>query len=365
MKKIRILIILFLLTVIASGFGQGNNEKIRIEDEGMQKEGPMEIATFSGGCFWCMEAAFENMDGVSKVISGYSGGKTENPTYEEVSSGTTGYLESIQIVYNPEKISYAKLLTFFWQQIDPTDDGGSFVDRGNQYRSAIFYHNSGQKEIAVKSRAQLDASGIFKNPIVTQIRPFTKFYEAEEYHQDFSKKNPSRYHQYKMFSGRDSFIERTWGKKEIKEGGVFKKPDTATLKIELTPLQYKVTQNCGTEPAFNNKYWDNKQQGIYVDIVSGEPLFSSLDKYESGSGWPSFTRPIAEANIVTKKDNSLFMTRTEVRSKDADSHLGHVFDDGPGPAGLRYCINSASLRFIPVEKMKEQGYGKYLSLFKK
>lgn len=314
------------------------------------------LATFAGGCFWCMVEPFDERPGIVKVLSGYTGGHVEYPTYEQVISGKTGHVEAVQVTYDPNIMSYEKLLETFWQQIDPTDPGGQFNDRGPSYQTAIFYHNAKQKKLAEKSKQALINSGKFTKEIVTPILPAKPFYPAEEEHQYYYKKQPFHYRLYKQGSGRQTFINEHWQMEHNQE----------KLKQRLTPIQYAVTQEDATEQPFNNEYWDHEEEGIYVDVVSGEVLFSSLDKYDANCGWPSFTKPIDGYHIVEKEDLSHGMIRTEVRSRFANSHLGHVFDDGPKEyGGLRYCINSAALRFIPKEKMKDYGYEQYLYLFEK
>ncbi len=350
-------------------------------EESMDMNKPYETMTLAGGCFWCTEAYFQEEEGIIDAVSGYAGGEASNASYISVAKGTTKHREAVQVTYNPNIISTEEVLDIYWSHIDPTNTEGQFADKGFQYTTAIFYQSDDQEMIARDAKDRLEKSGVFDKPIATEILAFSTFFKAEEYHQDYYKKASAHYERYKKASGRAGFVEETWAKdaaieflqseqsaevdaqtKTEKGDYDYTDEEIAELLKNLDPLAYHVVAEGGTESPFNNAYWDNKADGIYVDIVTGKPLFSSTHKYDSGTGWPSFWRTIDDDSVTMHEDNSLSTTRTEIRS-DA-GHVGHVFEDGPTEGGgRRFCTNSASLRFVPREDMRKEGYKEYLYLF--
>lgn len=339
----------------------------------------------AGGCFWCTESEYEHQGGVIEATSGYADSAAENPRYADVGSGKIKAREAVQVIYDEKIISTAKILEIYFRHIDPTDAGGQFADRGYQYSPAIYYASPEMKERAELLIKKIDDTNKFQSKVVVEVLPFVNFYPAEEYHQDYKDKNPVRYATYREGSGRNAFVRKHWEDNSPFLKSIFSEPlKTSSTKAmtqrhwedftkeekeeklkTLTELSLKVTQEEGTERAFTHEYNDNKRDGLYVDIVSGEPLFSSKDKYDSGTGWPSFVKPVATSSVTLHEDKGLFTSRTEVRSAIADSHLGHVFNDGPQDrGGMRYCMNGAALLFIPKEELETKGYGEYLALFK-
>ncbi|NBD23247.1 peptide-methionine (S)-S-oxide reductase MsrA [Paenibacillus glycinis] len=313
------------------------------------------LATFAGGCFWCMVKPFDELPGIVSIVSGYTGGHTDNPTYKEVGTETTGHFEAVQIAFQPEIFPYARLLDIYWQLIDPTDDGGQFQDRGHSYRTAIFAHDEEQREQAEASKQALRKSGRFKRPIVTEILTAGKFYPAEDEHQDYYKTHRRNYNLYHEGSGRDAFAQQHWNGKKDKD----------RLKKQLTDVQFRVTQNGEDEPPFENAYWDNHRDGLYVDAVNGDALFGSADKFASGDGWPGFSKPLEEGFVRKEADFGGGTVRTILRARLSNAYLGVLLHDGPGPDKLHYRINSAALRFVPSESLEREGYGRYAALFEK
>lgn len=344
------------------------------------------VAYIAGGCFWSAESDFQKLPGVISIVTGYANGTTIAPTYDTYVDG--GHIEAIQITYDSRILSYEDIVRHLFDHADFLDGDGQFVDRGYEYQSAVFYQTDDELEAAERVFTEFDMSGAFDTQVSTLLESLDYFYPAEEYHQDYHTKNKFKYVYYRGGSGRDArvnelcalragtflgpcglvvekararFIQVTEKAMHEKPWENYTKPGEEALRQTLSELSYHVTQEEGTESPFQNEYDKNYEEGIYVDILSGEPLFSSAAKFDSGTGWPSFYEPIHDSAVSVRTDWKLLYPRSEVRSSVADSHLGHVFDDGPEPTGKRYCMNSAALRFIPLADMEKFGYGSYIS----
>ena len=318
----------------------------------MESKQEQQIIYLAGGCFWGLEAYMERIQGVTDAVSGYANGKGDTTNYQLLHA--TDHAETVKVTYDPNKISLDKLLQYYFRVIDPTSINKQGNDRGRQYRTGIYYQDGADKAVIEQALAQLQTK--YKKTVQIEVQPLKNYIVAEEYHQNYLKKNPNGY----------CHIDITKADEPVIDEKDYPKPSDAELKAKLTPLQYSVTQNKHTERSFSNEYWDNFQPGIYVDVTTGEPVFSSNDKFESGCGWPSFTKPIAKEVVHYQTDNSFNMQRTEVLSRAGNAHLGHVFDDGPkDKGGLRYCINSASIKFIPLAEMEKAGYGYLIQSIKK
>lgn len=335
----------------------------------------------AGGCFWCVEADLEKLPGVSTVVSGYAGGTSQNPTYQTYAQD--GHREVVEVTYNPAVISFEEILIYAMKHMDPTDADGSFGDRGVSYAPAFYYGNDREKTIIDNLIQEVNDKGPYDKDLAVVVETTPNFYAAEEYHQDYYKGTLTslKYKYYRTGSGRDTFIKKYWGadtkaslswrkasatstsntnSMNDKKWQSYVKPSADVLKTQMDPVAYKVTQEDGTERAGTSPLDKIYERGIYVDVLSGEPLFSSRDKFDSGTGWPSFVKPITDAAVTEHEDNTFFSKRTEIRSKIADNHLGHVFTDGPQDrGGLRYCMNGVALTFIPESEMETKGYGEY------
>lgn len=305
----------------------------------------------AGGCFWGLEAYMARIYGVYDVVSGYANGRTENPTYEDLIYRNSGHAETVKVQYDPERVDLKTLLTYYFKVIDPTSLNKQGNDKGEQYRTGIYYLDPAQKLLIDEQIKIVQAN--YDKPVVVEVQALKQFYLAEDYHQDYLDKNPNGYCHIDLFTVEEVVIQKDW----------YPKPSDSVLKATLTDAQYRVTQLNETERAFSNEYWDDFDPGLYVDVATGEPLFLSTDKFESGCGWPSFTKPVTPEVITNIKDTSYNMIRIEVRSRSGNSHLGHVFEDGPkDKGGLRYCINSSSIKFIPLDEMQIKGYGYLIHL---
>ena len=345
-----------ILTALFSGLQSSltyadNTTSSKEQKMTMESKQEQRIIYLAGGCFWGLEAYMERIQGVTDAVSGYANGKGDTTNYQLLHA--TDHAETVKVTYDPNKISLDKLLQYYFRVIEPTSINKQGNDRGRQYRTGIYYQNEQDKAVIEAALKALQSK--YQAPIQIEVEPLKNYVEAEEYHQDYLKKNPNGYCHIDIKKADEPLID---DKK-------YPKPSDAELKQKLTALQYDVTQGKHTERSFSNEYWDNFAPGIYVDITTGEPLFSSKDKFESGCGWPSFTKPIAAEVAEYQKDNSFNMTRIEVLSRSGHAHLGHVFDDGPrDKGGLRYCINSASIKFIPLDEMEKQGYGDLIPFVK-
>lgn len=307
----------------------------------------------AGGCFWGVEAYMKKIYGVINAVSGYANGNTENPKYEDVVYRNTGHAETVQVTYDANKINLSTLLKYYFKIIDPTTLNQQGNDRGSQYRTGIYFSNEEDKKIIEEELKELQKK--YTQKIVVECEKLKNFFVAEDYHQDYLKKNPNGYCHIDLSKANEIIIDKNRYPKLTEE----------ELRKKLTTEQYNITQNANTEMSFSNEYWNFFKDGIYVDVTTGEPLFSSKDKYNSMCGWSSFTKPITPDVVTYNEDKSFNMVRTEVKSRSGEAHLGHVFEDGPkDKGGLRFCINSASINFIPLSEMETTGYGYLIPLVK-
>lgn len=361
LKTISILASILIIILAAYSMGKNKedkkmNEDLNIANEYTDKE--LEVIYLAGGCFWGVEAYMDLLEGVIDVNSGYANGKTKNPTYKEVVNEDTGFAETVEVKFDPNVIDLTTILLHYFKIVDPTSLNRQGNDIGDQYRTGIYYND--EKQLKVIESVVNHEQKKYEKDIVVEVKPIENYYLAEDYHQDYLKKNPLGYCHINLNLAKEGVDRESLPYKEI----AYIKPSKEDIKKKLTKEQYQITQEAKTEMPYSHEYNELNEKGIYVDIVTGEPLFSSQDKYDAGCGWPSFTKPIDIDSITEKQDYSLGMKRVEVTSKIGDSHLGHVFDDGPvEEGGLRYCINGAALRFVPYEQMEEEGYGELKVMF--